>query len=189
MFYLSVSFFVFAFVFVSFLTKTFTFRKFPCAVQISQQNLYMGVCLVEDWGFRPGGVHSHLLPHNLYSNAVHIVGTPGRWVPLGNSLAFIKLHKTRFLGPFGIPTQTFTFLISPITISFSSKTKHQAKLSVTGQYYCRDQTVTERPVRPRVSAPTIMYIRTYVYLCHTPVTLIKSTYLLTYLLEHSLKKL
>ena len=139
----------------------------------------MGVCLVEDWGFRPGGVHSHLLPHNLYSNAVHIVGTPGRWVPLGNSLAFIKLHKTRFLGPFGIPTQTFTFLKSPITISFSSKTKHQAKLSVTGQYYCRDQTVTERPVRPRVSAPTIMYIRTYVYLCHTPVTLIKSTYLLT----------
>ena len=103
-------------------------------------------------------------------------------MPLGNSLAFIKLHKTRFLGPFGIPTQTFTFLISPITISFSSKTKHQAKLSVTGQYYCRDQTVTERPVRPRVSAPTIMYIRTYVYLCHTPVTLIKSTYLLTYLL-------
>ena len=97
-------------------------------------------------------------------------------MPLGNSLAFIKLHKTRFLGPFGIPTQTFTFLISPITISFSSKTKHQAKLSVTGQYYCRDQTVTERPVRPRVSAPTIMYIRTYVYLCHTPVTLIKSTY-------------
>ena len=72
------------------------------------------------------------------------------------SLAFIKLHKTRFLGPFGIPTQTFTFLISPITISFSSKTKHQAKLSVTGQYYCRDQTVTERPVRPRVSAPVIV---------------------------------
>ena len=172
--YLSVSFF--GFVSVSFSTKTFTFRKFPCAVQISQQNLYMGVCLVEDWGFRPGGVHSHLLPHNLYSNAVHIVGNPGRWVPLGNSLAFIKLHKTRFLGPFGIPTQTFTFLISPITISFSSKTKHQAKLSVTGQYYCRDQTVTERPVRPRVSAPTIMHIRAYVYLCHTPVTLIKSTY-------------
>ena len=34
---------------------------------------------------------------------------------------------------------------------------------------------TERPVRPRVSAPTIMYIRDYVYLCHTPVTLIKSS--------------
>ena len=33
--------------------------------------------------------------------------------------AFIKLHKNRFLGPFRIPTQTFTFIISPINISLS----------------------------------------------------------------------
>ena len=167
MFYSFICFFFlfFGFVSVSFSTKTFTFRKFPCAVQISQQNLYMGVCLVEERGFRPGGVHSHLLPHNLYSNAVHIVGNPGRWVPLGNSLAIIKQHKTCFLGPFRIPTQTFTFIVSPTNISLSLKTKHQARLSVTGQYYCRDQTVTERPVRPRVSAPTIV-TRLCIYVPH-----------------------
>ena len=36
--------------------------------------------------------------------------------------------------------------------------------------------MTERPVRPRVSAPAIVEILAYVFMCHTPVTLIKSTY-------------
>ena len=62
-------------------------------------------------------------------------GLQGKWVPLGNSLAFIKLHKIRFLGPFRIPTQTFTFIVPPTNISLSLKTKHQARLSVTGQLF------------------------------------------------------
>ena len=44
-------------------------------------------------GFHPGGIHSHFPPHILYSFSVHNVGTQGRWVPLGNSLAIVKQHK------------------------------------------------------------------------------------------------
>ena len=97
-------------------------------------------------------------------------GLQGKWVPLGNSLAFTKLHKNRFLGPFRIPTQTFTFIVTPHQHISLFKNQAPSKVKCHRTAFCRDQTVTERPVRPRVSAPTIMYIRTYVYLCHTPVT-------------------
>ena len=141
-----------------------------------------GCCLVKAQGFRPGGVHSHFLPHNLYSSAVHIVGNQGKWVPLGNSLEVIKQHKTCFLGPFRIPTQTFTFLISPITISFSSKTKHQARLSVTGQHFAGIKQWPKGLLGRGCLHQLSTWILAYVFMCHTPVTLIKSTYLLTYLL-------
>ena len=42
--------------------------------------------------------------------------------------------------------------------------------------------MTERPVRPRVSAPVIVEILTFVFMCHTPVTLIKID-LLTLLID------
>ena len=126
----------FSFVFVSFSTKTFTFRKFPCAVQISQQNLYMGVCLVEDWGFRPGGVHSHFLPHNLYSFPVHIVGTPGEVSAPGQLSGFHQAAQNSFSGAFQNSNPNFHFYCLPHQhISLSLKTKHQARLSVTGQHF------------------------------------------------------
>ena len=72
----------------------------------------MGVCLVEDWGFRPGGVHSHFLPHNLYSSAGQL-STP----------AIIKHHETCFPGHSEF--QPKLSLFSPPTISlFVFKTKH-----------------------------------------------------------------
>ena len=171
---------LFSFVFVSFSTKTFTFRKFPCAVQISQQNLYMGVCLVEDWGFRPGGVHSHFLPHNLYSFPVHIVGIPGEVSAPGQLSGFHQAAQNSFSGAFQNSNPNFHFYCPPHQHISIFKNQAPSKVKCHRTAFCRDQTVTERPVRPRVSAPTIMYIRAYVYLCHTPVTLIKSTYLLTY---------
>ena len=62
------------------------------------------------------------------------------------------------------------------------KNQAPSKVKCHRTAFCRDQTVTERPVRPRVSAPAIVEILAIVFICHTPVTLIKSTYLLTYLL-------
>ena len=44
-------------------------------------------------------------------------------------------------------------------------------------------TVTDRPVRPRVSTLLYLVPKLSLLLCHTPVTLIKTTYLLTYLLR------
>ena len=72
----------------------------------------MGVCLVEDWGFRPGGVHSHFLPHNLYSSAGQL-STP----------AIIKHDETCFPGHSEL--QPKLSLFPPPTISlFVFKTKH-----------------------------------------------------------------
>ena len=76
-----------------------------------------------------------------------------------------------------------SLLLSPPP-TYLSLFKNQApsKVKCHRTAFCRDQTVTERPVRPRVSAPAIVEILAYVFMCHTPVTLIKSTYLL-YLLD------
>ena len=101
-------------------------------------------------------------------------------MPLGYSLAFVKLHKTRFLGPFRIPTQTFTFIVTPHQHISLFKNQAPSKVKCHRTAFCRDQTVTERPVRPRVSAPAIVEILAIVFMCHTPVTLIKSTYLLSW---------
>ena len=60
----------------------------------------MGVCLVEDWGFRPGGVHSHFLPHNLYSFPVHIVGIPGEVSAPGQLSGFHQAAQNSFSGAF-----------------------------------------------------------------------------------------
>lgn len=86
----------------------------------------------------------------------------GKWVPLGNSLGIIKQHKTCFPGPFRI-------FLSPINISLTSKasTKNNKCHRTVN---CRDQTVTKRPVRPRVSAPFICTnTRLWIYVprpCH-----------------------
>ena len=93
---------LFSFVFVSFSTKTFTFRKF----------IY-GVCLVEDWGFRPGGVHSHFLPHNLYSFPVHIVGTPGEVSAPGQLSGFHQAAQKSFSGAFQNSNPNFHFYCLP----------------------------------------------------------------------------
>ena len=88
--YLSVSFFLFWVLFL------FLFQpKLSLFVY-----LYMGVCLVEDWGFRPGGVHSHFLPHNLYSFPVHIVGTPGEVSAPGQLSGFHQAAQNSFSGAF-----------------------------------------------------------------------------------------
>ena len=96
----------------------------------------MGVCLVEDWGFRPGGVHSHFLPHNLYSFPVHIVGTPGEVSAPGQLSGFHQAAQKSFSGAFQNSNPNFRFYCLPHQhISLSLKTKHQARLSVTGQHF------------------------------------------------------
>ena len=72
-----------------------------------------------------------------------------------------------------------SLLLSPPP-TYLSLFKNQApsKVKCHRTAFCRDQTVTERPVRPRVSAPAIVETLAIVFMCHTPVTLIKSTYLL-----------
>ena len=80
-----------------------------------------GCCLVKAQGFRPGGVHSHFLPHNLYSSAGQL-STP----------AIIKHDETCFPGHSEF--QPKLSLFSPPTISlFVFETKHQKMSSVTGQ--------------------------------------------------------
>ena len=98
------------------------------------------------------------------------------------SSPFMKSASSRAKGPVHFTSVSefqpkLSLLLSPPP-TYLSLFKNQApsKVKCHRTAFCRDQTVTERPVRPRVSAPTIMYIRAYVYLCHTPVTLIKSTY-------------
>ena len=142
----------------------------------------MGVCLVEDWGFRPGGVHSHFLPHNLYSFPVHIVGTPGEVSAPGQLSGFHQAAQKSFSGAFQNSNPNFHFYCLPHQHISIFKNQAPSKVKCHRTAFCRDQTVTERPVRPRVSAPAIVEILAYVFMCHTPVTLIKSTYLLTYLL-------
>ena len=147
--------------------------------------LYMGVCLVEDWGFRPGGVHSHFLPHNLYSFPVHIVGTPGEVSAPGQLSGFHQAAQNSFSGAFQNSNPNFHFYCPPHQHISIFKNQAPSKVKCHRTAFCRDQTVTERPVRPRVSAPAIVEILAYVFMCHTPVTLIKSTYLLTYLLTNT----
>ena len=142
----------------------------------------MGVCLVEDWGFRPGGVHSHFLPHNLYSFPVHIVGTPGEVSAPGQLSGFHQAAQKSFSGAFQNSNPNLHFYCLPHQHISLFKNQAPSKVKCHRTAFCRDQTVTERPVRPRVSAPAIVEILAYVFMCHTPVTLIKSTYLLTYLL-------
>ena len=139
----------------------------------------MGVCLVEDWGFRPGGVHSHFLPHNLYSFPVHIVGTPGEVSAPGQLSGFHQAAQKSFSGAFQNSNPNFHFYCLPHQHISIFKNQAPSKVKCHRTAFCRDQTVTERPVRPRVSAPAIVEILAYVFMCHTPVTLIKSTYLLT----------
>ena len=139
----------------------------------------MGVCLVEDWGFRPGGVHSHFLPHNLYSFPVHIVGTPGEVSAPGQLSGFHQAAQKSFSGAFQNSNPNLHFYCLPHQHISLFKNQAPSKVKCHRTAFCRDQTVTERPVRPRVSAPAIVEILAYVFMCHTPVTLIKSTYLLT----------
>ena len=138
----------------------------------------MGVCLVEDWGFRPGGVHSHFLPHNLYSFPVHIVGTPGEVSAPGQLSGFHQAAQNSFSGAFQNSNPNFHFYCPPHQHISIFKNQAPSKVKCHRTAFCRDQTVTERPVRPRVSAPAIVIILANVFMCHTPVTLIKSTYLL-----------
>ena len=97
-------------------------------------------------------------------------------MPLGNSLAFIKLHKNSFSGAFQNSNPNFHFYCPPHQHISIFKNQAPSKVKCHRTAFCRDQTVTERPVRPRVSAPAIVEILANVFMCHTPVTLIKSTY-------------
>ena len=56
------------------------------------------------------------------------VGTQGRWVPLGDSLAIIKQHKASFPGPFRIPSNILT-LYSPLSMYSESKIQDGILLS------------------------------------------------------------
>ena len=136
-------------------------------------NFYMGVCLVEDWGFCPGGVHSHFLPHNLYSFSVHIVGTPGEVSAPGQLSGFHQAAQKSFSGAFQNSNPNFHFYCLPHQHISIFKNQAPSKVKCHRTAFCRDQTVTERPVRPRVSAPATVEILAYVFMCHTPVTLIK----------------
>ena len=120
-------------------------------------------------------------PHILYSSSVHNVGTQGRWVPLGNSLAIIKQHKTSFPGPFRIPSNIlYSHFLSPHPSLYISnlKPKHLAiKVSQDGILLWLKQWPKGLPGRRRLQQQistmcAIPYVFAYV-------TLIKSTHSLT----------
>ena len=144
---------LFSFVFVSFSTKTFTFR------------IFIHGCLFGGrLGFSP-----RWGPLSL---------SPSQFVQLCWATLFSSDHEASrnlFSGPFRIPAKTFSFF-SPHYISLCLRNQASKNVKCHRTVDCRDQTVTERPVRPRVSAPVFVEILAYVFMCHTPVTLIKSTY-------------
>ena len=122
-------------------------------------------------------------PPILYSLSVHNVGIQGRWVPLGNSLAIIKQHKTIFRGPFRIPTKK-SFFNPPRYPNHSFvcfKCQAPKNIKCRRTVIARISTVTERPARPRVSAPICEQTSLYVLVprpCH-----FNKIDLLTYLLQ------
>ena len=94
-------------------------------------------------------------------------GFSPRWGPLSLSPSqFVQLcwatlyssdhqaSRNLFSGPFRIPAQTFSFF-SPHYISLCLRNQASKNVKCHRTVDCRDQTVTERPVRPRVSAPVI----------------------------------
>ena len=152
-----------------------------CAVQFSQQNLYMCAVWWKPGVFTQVGFTLTFPPHILYSLSVHNVGTQGRWVPLGNSLAIIKQHKTSFPGPFRIPSNIlYSHFLSPHPSLYISnlKPKHLAiKVSQDGILLWLKQWPKGLPGRRRLQKqlPT-MCVHLYVF---AYVTLIKSTHSLT----------
>ena len=152
-----------------------------CAVQFSQQNLYMCAVWWKPGVFTQVGFTLTFPPHILYSLSVHNVGTQGRWVPLGNSLAIIKQHKTSFPGPFRIPSNIlYSHFLSPHPSLYISnlKPKHLAiKVSQDGILLWLKQWPKGLPGRRRLQQQistmcAIPYVFAYV-------TLIKSTHSLT----------
>ena len=123
-----------------------------------------GCCLVKAQGFRPGGVHSHFLPHNLYSSAGQL-STP----------AIIKHDETCFPGHSEFQPKLSLFF-SPHYISLCLRNQASKNVKCHRTVDCRDQTVTERPVRPRVSAPVVCMNTRECIFVPRPVTFTKSTF-------------
>ena len=119
----------------------------------------MGVCLVEDWGFRPGGVHSHFLPHNLYSFPVHIVGTPGEVSAPGQLSGFHQAAQKSFSGAFQNSNPNFHFYCLPHQHISTFKNQAPSKVKCHRTAFCRDPTVTERPVREAVKNVLADFVR------------------------------
>ena len=80
-------------------------------------SIVYGCCLVKAQGLRPGEVHSHFLPHNLYSFA-------------GELSSDHQASENLFSGPFRIPAQTFPFS-SPRYISLCLQNQAPKKCQVS----------------------------------------------------------
>ena len=112
--YLSVSFFFFRFCFCFFFNQNFHFFvDFSVCCSVFAAKFVYGCCLVKAQGFRPGGVHSHFLPHNLYSFPVHIVGTPGEVSAPGQLSGFHQAAQNSFSGAFQNSNPNFHFYCHP----------------------------------------------------------------------------
>ena len=115
-------------------------------------------------------------------------GFSPRWGPLSLSPSqFVQLcwatlyssdhqaSRNLFSGPFRIPAQTFSFF-SPHYISLCLRNQASKNVKCHRTVDCRDQTVTERPVRPRVSAPVVCMNTRECIFVPRPVTFTKSTF-------------
>ena len=160
---------LFSFVFVSFSTKTFTFRKF----------IY-GCLFGGRLGFSPRWGPLSFSPSQFVQfSCAHCGDSRGSECPWATLWLSSSCTKIVFWGLSEFQPK-LSLLLSPHQHISIFKNQAPSKVKCHRTAFCRDQTVTERPVRPRVSAPAIVEILAYVFMCHTPVTLIKSTYLLTY---------
>ena len=160
---------LFSFVFVSFSTKTFTFR------------IFIHGCLFGGrLGFSPRRGPLSPSPSQFVQQRCAHCGDSGEVSAPGQLSGFHQAAQNSFSGAFQNSNPNFHFYCLPHQHISIFKNQAPSKVKCHRTAFCRDQTVTERPVRPRVSAPAIVEILAYVFMCHTPVTLIKSTYLLTY---------
>ena len=133
-------------------------------------------------GFSPRWGPLSLSPSQFVQLCCAHCGDPGEVSAPGQLSSDHQAAQNLFSGAFQNSNPNFHFYCLPHQHISIFKNQAPSKVKCHRTAFCRDQTVTERPVRPRVSAPAIVEILTYVFMCHTPVTLIKSTYLLTYLL-------
>ena len=123
-------------------------------------------------------------PHILYSLPVHNVGTQGRWVPLGNSLAIIKQHKPRVfrgLSLFQPPIFISNYISSLFQLSLSQNLPCSLQIKVSQDDVLRGFKQWPKGLLGRGCLHKLFQEQiVYMFMCHTPVTLIKSTYLLSH---------
>ena len=151
---------LFSFVFVSFSTKTFTFRKF----------IY-GCLFGGRLGFSPRWGPLSFSPSQFVQfSCAHCGDSRGSECPWATLWLSPSCTKIVFWGLSEFQPKLSLLLSPPTNISLSLKTKHQARLSVTGQHFAG---IKQWPkgLLGRGCLHQLLWKYSPMYLCATPLSL------------------